>query len=100
MASPVIATLSDGRETSRQKVRVAKISALAALALVAAKAVVGWQTGSLGILSEAAHSTLDLIATLITLFAVRVAYRPADQDHHYGHGKIENLSPSWRWGSC
>jgi cation diffusion facilitator family transporter len=92
VASPVIATLSDGRETSRQKVRVAKISAVAALALVAAKAVVGWQTGSLGILSEAAHSTLDLIATLITLFAVRVADRPADQDHHYGHGKIENLS--------
>jgi cation diffusion facilitator family transporter len=79
-------------ETGRQKVRVATISALAALGLVVAKAVVGWQTGSLGILSEAAHSTLDLIATLITLFAVRVADRPADRDHHYGHGKVENLS--------
>ncbi len=79
-------------ETSRQKIRVAKISALAALALVTAKAIVGWQTGSLGILSEAAHSTLDLIATLITLFAVRVADRPADLDHHYGHGKVESLS--------
>ncbi len=78
--------------TSRQKIRVAKISAWAALALVVAKALIGWQTGSLGILSEAAHSTLDLIATLITLFAVRMADRPADLDHHYGHGKVENLS--------
>jgi cation diffusion facilitator family transporter len=79
-------------KASKQKVRVARISALAALALVAAKTIIGWQTGSLGILSEAAHSTLDLIATLITLFAVRVADRPADLDHHYGHGKVENLS--------
>jgi len=86
------ASIPTEKETSRQKVRVAKISALAALALVAAKAIIGWQTGSLGILSEAAHSTLDLIATLITLFAVRVADRPADLDHHYGHGKVENLS--------
>lgn len=80
------------QDASRQKVRVAKVSALAALVLVTAKAIIGWQTGSLGILSEAAHSTLDLIATLITLFAVRVADRPADRDHHYGHGKVENLS--------
>jgi len=79
-------------DASQQKVRVAKVSALAAVALVTAKAAIGWQTGSLGILSEAAHSGLDLVATLITLFAVRVADRPADQDHHYGHGKVENLS--------
>jgi cation diffusion facilitator family transporter len=77
---------------THQKVRVARASALAAVGMVAAKAVVGWQTGSLGILSEAAHSTMDLIATLITLFAVRVADRPADREHHYGHGKVENLS--------
>jgi cation diffusion facilitator family transporter len=77
---------------ARQKVRVARISALAATGMVIAKALVGWQTGSLGILSEAAHSTMDLIATLITLFAVRVADRPADSHHHYGHGKVENLS--------
>ncbi len=74
------------------KVRVAFFSALAAVALAASKAVVGWRTGSLGVLSEAAHSGLDLVATLITLFAVRVADRPADRDHHYGHGKVENLS--------
>jgi cation diffusion facilitator family transporter len=75
-----------------EKVRVARLSAVAATGLVAAKTVVGWQTGSLAILSEAAHSGIDLIATLLTLFAVRVADRPADRDHHYGHGKVENLS--------
>ena len=79
-------------DISREKVRVARISALAAVGLVAAKAAVGWQTGSLAILSEAAHSGIDLIATILTLFAVRVADRPADRDHHYGHGKVENLS--------
>lgn len=49
-------------------------------------------TGSLGILSEAAHSGLDLVAALVTWFAVRVSDRPADSSHHYGHGKVENLS--------
>ena len=49
-------------------------------------------TGSLGILAEAAHSGLDLVASLLTYFAVRVADRPADATHHYGHGKVENLS--------
>ena len=77
---------------TREKIRVARLSALAATGLVSAKALVGWQTGSLAILSEAAHSGVDLIATLLTLFAVRVADRPADRDHHYGHGKVENLS--------
>jgi cation diffusion facilitator family transporter len=81
-----------GPDVSKRKTRVAFISALAAVGLVIAKTVVGWQTGSLGILSEAAHSGMDLVATLITLFAVRVADRPADTDHHYGHGKVENLS--------
>ncbi|MBI4840867.1 MAG: cation-efflux pump [candidate division NC10 bacterium] len=81
-----------GLEASRQKLRVALTSVIAAVGLTATKGIVGWQTGSLGILSEAAHSGLDLVAALITFFAVRVADRPADQDHHYGHGKIENLS--------
>ena len=49
-------------------------------------------TGSLGILAEAAHSALDLVAALMTLFAVRVSGKPADEQHLYGHGKIENLS--------
>ncbi len=59
--------------------------------LTALKLVVGLATGSLGILSEALHSLLDLLAALGTLFAVRVAAKPADQDHPYGHGKIESL---------
>ena len=49
-------------------------------------------TGSLGILSEALHSALDLVAAAITYFSVRVSDKPADEDHHFGHGKIENLS--------
>jgi cation diffusion facilitator family transporter len=54
--------------------------------------VVGVTTGSLGILSEAAHSALDLIATLVTFFSVGVSDKPADANHQYGHGKIENFS--------
>jgi len=84
--------VATGQAAGQQKVRVALFSALAAVCLVTAKLLVGWRTGSLGILSEAAHSGMDLIASLITLFAVRLADRPADQDHHYGHGKVENLS--------
>src|SRR5205085_1702940 len=53
---------------------------------------VGLRTGSLGILSEAAHSALDFLAALITFFSVRVSDRPADADHQYGHGKVENFS--------
>ncbi len=54
--------------------------------------IVGLATGSLGILAEAAHSGLDLVAALMTLFAVRLSDRPADRAHPYGHGKVENLS--------
>lgn len=92
MAKAVGAPAPTGVEAGRQKVRVALTSVVAAVGLTVAKGLVGWQTGSLGILSEAAHSGLDLVAALVTLFAVRVADRPADQDHHYGHGKVENLS--------
>lgn len=77
---------------SHEKVEVAVSSLLAALVLTTAKFVVGIATNSLGILSEALHSLLDLMATGMTLWAVRVADRPADEDHRYGHGKFENLS--------
>ncbi len=60
--------------------------------LTAMKFVVALMTGSLGLLSEALHSGLDLLAALGTLFAVRIAARPADEDHPYGHGKVENLT--------
>jgi cation diffusion facilitator family transporter len=67
-------------------------SVLAAVVITSLKVVVGLSTGSLGILSEAAHSGLDLIASLLTFFSVGVSDKPADADHQYGHGKIENFS--------
>ena len=72
--------------------RTALVSVIAALALIALKAATGAATGSLGLLSEAAHSGTDLIAALLTFFAVSVAVRPADVGHPYGHGKAEHLS--------
>ncbi len=76
----------------REKRTVAGNSVLAALVITTLKIVVGIATGSLGILSEAAHSGLDLIAALVTFFSVRVSDKPADADHQYGHGKFENFS--------
>src|ERR1700704_2669594 len=76
----------------KEKRAVAGNSVLAAFAITALKIVVGFTTGSLGILSEAAHSGLDLIAALVTYFSVRVSDKPADADHQYGHGKVENFS--------
>jgi cation diffusion facilitator family transporter len=74
------------------KTTVALSSVVAAMFLTGMKLVVGLLTGSLGILAEAAHSALDLVAALVTYLAVRISGRPADADHPYGHGKIENLS--------
>lgn len=76
----------------REKRAVALTSVAAAVLLTGGKLVVGLLTGSLGILSEALHSALDLVAAVVTFFAVRVSARPADDRHVYGHGKIENLS--------
>jgi cation diffusion facilitator family transporter len=75
-----------------EKRSVAGNSVLAAIAITALKIVVGFTTGSLGILSEAAHSGLDLVAAIITFFSVQVSDKPADADHQYGHGKVENFS--------
>ncbi|HET9408310.1 MAG TPA: cation diffusion facilitator family transporter [Candidatus Sulfotelmatobacter sp.] len=75
-----------------EKRGVAANSVFAALAITAGKMIVGVTTGSLGILSEAAHSGLDLIAAIITYFSVSVSDKPADADHQYGHGKVENFS--------
>jgi cation diffusion facilitator family transporter len=86
-------TLSYTPEAMREdKRRVAGNSVLAAIAITSLKIIVGVTTGSLGILSEAAHSGLDLIAAVITYFSVRVSDKPADADHQYGHGKVENFS--------
>ncbi len=80
------------RDLHREKRRVALSSVVAAIGLTSMKLVVGLLTGSLGIQAEAAHSGLDLVAALMTFFAVQVSSRPADETHHYGHGKVENLS--------
>jgi len=82
-----------GNESMRAEKRaVALNSVFAAVAITGLKLVVGITTGSLGILSEAAHSGLDLIAAVVTFFSVRVSDKPADADHQYGHGKVENFS--------
>lgn len=74
------------------KERVALTSIAASAALTVGKGVVGFSTGSLAILSEAAHSLLDLVATVLTYFAVRISGKPADEEHHYGHGKVESIA--------
>lgn len=76
----------------REKKMVALSSIGAAVFLTFFKLIVGYSTNSLGILSEAAHSALDLIAAFITYIAVKMASKPADSEHHFGHGKAENLS--------
>src|SRR5690606_32679409 len=63
-----------------------------AVVLALSKFWVGWLTGSLGMLAEGLHSLLDLLASLVTLGAVRVADRPPDREHPYGHGRVENLA--------
>src|SRR5208283_6189259 len=80
-------------ESMRQEKRaVAGNSVLAALVITVLKIMVGLATRSLGILSEAAHSALDLVAAAVTYFSVRVSDKPADADHQYGHGKVESFS--------
>jgi cation diffusion facilitator family transporter len=75
-----------------EKFKVTLLSVFAALLLTGLKFIVGISTNSLGILSEALHSGLDLVAALITFFAVQIADRPADKQHNFGHGKVESFS--------
>jgi cation diffusion facilitator family transporter len=72
--------------------RTALVSLVAALVLVVVKAVVGFASGSLGVLAEAVHSGIDAVAAVLTLYAVGVAERPADREHPYGHGKAQHLA--------
>jgi len=80
------------RMMSDVKQRVALTSIAASAGLTTAKGVIGVMSGSLALLSEAAHSFIDLGATVMTYFAVRTSGKPADAEHHYGHGKIESVS--------
>jgi len=89
--SPTQAVLNS-ESMRREKRAVAGNSVGAALVITVLKIVVGLATRSLGILSEAAHSALDLLAALVTFFSVRVSDKPADADHQYGHGKVESFS--------
>ncbi|MDQ1266302.1 MAG: Cation transporter [Bacteroidota bacterium] len=79
-------------EAKKEKKLVALSSVFAAILLTAFKLIVGIVTGSLGILSEALHSGLDMVAAVMTYFAVKIADKPADSKHQFGHGKVENLS--------
>ncbi len=79
-------------QAQKDKTSAALSSVIAAVGLTSFKIIVGILTNSLGILAEAAHSALDLVAALMTFFAVRMADKPADKEHNFGHGKIENLS--------
>jgi cation diffusion facilitator family transporter len=78
--------------TNREKTGTALLSVLAIIFLTLVKGSVAILTGSLGLLAEAAHSLMDLVAAGVTFFAVRISGRPADSSHTYGHGKFENLS--------
>jgi cation diffusion facilitator family transporter len=75
-----------------KKEKVAIVSVVASGSLATAKFIVGVMIGSLALISDALHSLIDLGATLVTLFAIRVADRPPDAEHHYGHGKVESLA--------
>jgi cation diffusion facilitator family transporter len=80
------------QDATREKKLAALASVASALLLVTLKVFLAVVTGSLGILSEALHSSLDLITTVITYLSVRVADKPADSGHTYGHGKVENFA--------
>jgi cation diffusion facilitator family transporter len=81
-----------GEAVHSTKTRVATISIFASAGMAAAKFAVGILIGSLALISEALHSTVDVAATVVTWMAVRFSDRPADEEHHYGHGKVESLS--------
>lgn len=80
------------RSRAEVKGRAARLSVIACSFLVALKLTVGLMIGSVSIISEAAHSAVDLIAALLAFLSVRIAGRPADDDHPFGHGKMENIS--------
>jgi cation diffusion facilitator family transporter len=77
-------------QSEKEKVALGSIAVSAGLTV--GKAVVGVMSGSLALLSEAAHSLIDFFATVMTYFAVRISGKPADAEHHYGHGKVESVT--------
>src|SRR3954453_21029991 len=85
-------TSQAAQEAAQAKERVALGSIVASAIITLAKGAAGLATGSLALISDAAHSLLDVAATTMTWLAVRAANRPADEEHHYGHGKYESLA--------
>lgn len=78
--------------SSNRKVRVAFLSIISNATLIIFKIVAGIVSGSVSIISEAIHSSMDLLASIIAFFSVKASSKPADDDHPFGHGKIENIS--------
>ena len=85
-------TTEKARATHAEKRSAALFSVIAAFCITVLKFLTGLLTGSLGMISEAVHSTVDLVAAAITLFSIEVSDRPPDDTHNYGHGKVESLS--------
>jgi cation diffusion facilitator family transporter len=79
-------------QNNKLKQRTARISVISNSLLVLLKLIVGFYTGAVSIVSEAAHSAVDLLAAVIAFYAVRQSDLPPDENHAYGHGKIENIS--------
>src|SRR5829696_10086201 len=84
--------LSDAPRPEHRKERAALWSIAASAGITVAKGVTGIATGSLALISDAAHSLLDVASTTMTWLAVRAARKPADAQHQYGHGKVESLA--------
>jgi cation diffusion facilitator family transporter len=84
--------VTEREDRERRKARAASLSVAASAGITVAKGAAGLATGSLALISDAAHSLLDVASTTMTWLAVRVAGKPADAEHHYGHGKVESLA--------
>jgi cation diffusion facilitator family transporter len=91
MTQPIDTETPQAR-VARLKERAAMVSVIASIVLTLGKALAAYLSGSLALLSEAAHGLIDIAATLTTWFAIRAADKPADDEHHYGHGKIESVA--------
>src|SRR3954462_8109714 len=86
------AQITEHMSKDRRKTRAAALSIASNSVLIALKVVAGLITGSVAILTEAAHSSIDLLASVIAFFSLRKAAEPADASHPYGHAKMENLA--------
>jgi cation diffusion facilitator family transporter len=90
-----VSTIADTRPHGDRKSRAAWLSIVSNSALIILKVVAGIITGSVAIITEAVHSSIDLVASMVAFFSVRKADEPADEDHPYGHEKIENLAAAF-----